>query len=303
MKLSNSDSRLRLCLARHVSQVIIHFCIYKLPGGRVPFSSEIIKLLVVPQSKIFAQMFSRPRKLVLLIGAASAVPYPVSTNPMYETSEYYAQDLAINEVSAGHVRLAALPLSSTIDLAHMVTPVTPASPSSPYELTEITPVTEPTSSTTSESTGITPVSQSTSSSSLRFTESTSLPIPTSSPQITSTRNSALPAPVTVGESPTQPVPTSLSITTPAPAKNISTVTVTDWVTVTVDGARSSDPHATVPLAAGGPGPLGTQTWGSETAPMTITTGHRNSSASRRPELPGGFLGGPPLRSGEAQPKE
>lgn len=250
-------------------------------------------------------MSSRPQKLVLLIGAARAVPYPVSTNPVYETSEHYAQDLATNEVSADHVHLAALPPSSTIDLAHMVTPVTPASPSSLYELTEITPVTEPTSSTTFELTEITPVSQSTSSSSPGFTETTPLPIPTLSPQIisTSTRNSALPAPVTVGESPTQPVPTSLSITIPAPAKSISTVTVTDWVTVTVDGARGGDPHATVPLAAGGPGPLGTQTLGSKTAPMTTTTGHRTSSASRRPELPGGFLGGPPLRSGEAQPKE
>lgn len=252
-------------------------------------------------------MSSRPRKLVLLIGAARAVPYPVPTNPVYEKSEYYAQDSAANEVSAGHVHLAALPPSSTIDLAHMVTPVTPASPSSPYELTEITPVNEPTSSTTLELTEITPVSQSTSSSSPKFTETTPLPIPTPSPQTTSTWSSVLPAPVTVDESPTQPVPTSLSTTIPATGKNISTVTITDWVTVTVAGERGSHPHATVPLASGDPGPLETQTWGAGTVPMTIATGHRNSSASTRPELPGGFLGGPPLhhtdRSDEAQPKE
>lgn len=221
-------------------------------------------------------MPSRSRNLILLIGVARAVPYPVSSNPAHDTSEPCVQDSAAHEDVAGSVYLqvVALPPSSTADLANLVTPVTLTPSSSRYELTEITPVPAPAPSTSFELTEITPV-----------------PVHASSLGTTFTTSSVSLTPSTEGESPAQPPPTSPSIT--VSAAHIGTVTITNWVTVT--------------MPAGGPGPDETQMPESETVPITIIPVTYNSSASRRPELPGGFLGGPPRANnddlGEAQPKE
>lgn len=224
-------------------------------------------------------MSSRSRNLVLLIGVARAVPYPVSSNPAHDTSEPCVQDSAAHEDVAGSVYLqvVALPPSSTADLANLVTPVTLTPSSSRYELTEITPVPTPILSTSSELTEITPV-----------------PVHTSSRVTTFTTSSVSPTPSTEGESPAQPPPTSPPIT--VSASHIGTVTITNWVTVT--------------MPAGGPGPDETQMPESETVPITVIPVTYNNSGSRMPELPGGFLGGPPGLpradnddSGEAQPKK
>lgn len=207
-------------------------------------------------------MSSRSRNLVLLIGVARAVPYPVSSNPAHDTSEPCVQDSAAHEdvVGSVYLQVVALPPSSTADLANLVTPVTITPSSSRYELTEITPVPAPAPSTSFELTEITPV-----------------PVHASSLATTFTTSSVSLAPSTEGENPAQPPPTSPSIT--VSAAHIGTVTITNWVTVT--------------MLAGGPGPVETQMPESETVPMTIIPVTYNSSASRRPELPGGFLGGPP----------
>lgn len=223
-------------------------------------------------------MSSRSRNFILLIGAARAVHHPVSSNTTHDTSEPRVQDSAAIEDAAGslHLQVVALPPSSTVDLANLVTPVTLTPSSSRYELTEITPVTAPAPSTSSELTEITPV-----------------PVHTSSRGTTFTTSSVSPTPSTKGETPAQPPLTSPSITISATGKHIGTVTITNWVTVT--------------MPAGGPGPDETQMPESETVPITIIPVTYNSSASRRPELPGGFLGGPPGANnddlGEAQPKE
>lgn len=236
-------------------------------------------------------MSSRPRNLVLLIGAARAVPYPVSLNQAHNTSEPHVQDSATNDDTAGYVRLVALPPSSTADLANLVTPVTPHSSSTHYELTEITPVTEPTSSTPYELTEVTPVTtpyelteitpvpKPTSTTSSELTEITPVPVPTSSPRTIFTISSVSSTPTTDGETPPQPILTPPSITIPATGQHIGTVTITDWVTVT--------------LPVESPRPAETQMSDSETVPITIIPITYNSSASRRPDLPGGFLGGPP----------
>lgn len=223
-------------------------------------------------------MSSRSRSFILLIGAARAVPHPISSNPTHDTLDPCVQDSAADEDVAGsvHLQVVALPTSSTADLANLVTPVTPTPSSSRYELTEITPVPALAPSTSSELTEITPV-----------------PVLTSSRGTTFTTSSVSPTPSTEGETPAQPPPTSPSITISATGKHIGTVTITNWVTVT--------------MPAGGPGPDETQMPESESVPITISPVAYNSSASRRPELPGGFLGGPPRAHnddlGEAQPRE
>ncbi|KAI7782691.1 hypothetical protein LA080_013027 [Diaporthe eres] len=100
-------------------------------------------------------------------------------------------------------------------------------------------------------------------------------------------------PTTDGGTSPQPLLTLSSSTAPTTRQHIGTVTITDWVTVT--------------LPAGGPVPVETQASSSETVPITIIPVSYNSSASRPPEIPGGFLGGPPRpntdESGEARPKK
>lgn len=247
-------------------------------------------------------MSSRSRNIVLLIGAARAAQHPVSSDSMHGTPEPHVQDPAARNDAAVYVRLVALPPSSTVDLANLVTPVTPDSSSTSYELTEITPVPEPTSST-SELTEITPV----------HTSSTS--------QTTFTSSSVSTDPTTESGSSAQPVLTSPSITTPASTgQHIRTHTSTDWVTVTLPtsspepvetvqhtGTITSIDWVTVTLPAFDPEPVETQTSRSKTVPITISPVTSSSSATRRLELPGGFLGGPPQpkidRSGETQPRE
>lgn len=249
-------------------------------------------------------MSSRPRNFIILIGAARAVPYPVPSNSTHDPSERHFQFSVANDDAAGHVRLIASTPSSTIDLADLVTPVTPSStidlgnlvtPVNPasstvYELTEITPVTEPTSSTQSELTEITPVPES-----------------TSSPQTIYTITPVPPSPTTESATPAQSLPASPSITTPSTGRHISTFTITDWVTVTVAGTPGNDPATTTTLPAGSPGPTETQTSGSETVPITVIPVNPNRSMSRRPDLPGGIMGGPPQpnvdETGEDEPKE
>lgn len=225
-------------------------------------------------------MSSRSRNFILLIGAARAVPYPISSIPAQDTSEPRVQDSAANEDVEGsiHLQVVALPPSSTTDLADLVTPVTLTPSSSRYELTEITPVPLPAPSTSFELTEITPV-----------------PVHTSSRGATYTTSSVSPVPSTESETPAQPLLTSPSLSISETGQHVGTVTITNWVTVT--------------MPAGGPGLDETQMPESETVPITVIPVTYNSSASRRPELPGGFLGGPPGPpranngdSGEAQPK-
>lgn len=223
-------------------------------------------------------MSSRPLKFVLLIGAARAVP----SDPTPSTSESHAQDSAANDDAALHVRLVALSPSSTTDLANLVTPITLTPSSTPYELTEITPVPEHTPSTSDELTEITPVPVCTSSASSELTEVTPVPVHTSSPQTTST-SSSVPIPtVTESQTPAQSPLTSPSTTISATGQHAGTVIITDWVTVTLPG----------------PGPGETQMPGSETVPITIIPVTYSNSANRRPELPGGFFGGPPRLANE-----
>lgn len=209
-------------------------------------------------------MSSRSRNFILLIGAARAVPYPVSSNPAHDTSEPHLQDSAAHEDVAGsvHLQVVALPPSSTADLANLVTPVTLTPSSSRYELTEITPVPAPAPSTSFELTEITPVSVHASSHGTTFTTSSVSPVPS-----------------TESETPAQPLLTSPSISISATGQHIGTVTITNWVTVT--------------MPAGGPGPDETQMPESETVPITVIPVTYNNSGSRMPELPGGYLGGPP----------
>lgn len=208
-------------------------------------------------------------------------------NPTHDTSERNVEDPAASGDAADYVRLEILPSSSTadsanlqnlvtpvtpsstIDLAHLVTPISPSSISIPYELTEITPV----------------------------------PKSTSSPRPTITISSAPPTPTT--EAQTAPFPTSSSVATPATGEQ-STIIITDWVTVTLSGSPPNDPNDTTALPEGGPEPAETQTQTSVTIPLTVGQVHHGSCTSRRPEVPGGILGGPSPNTyelGEAQPRE
>lgn len=184
-------------------------------------------------------MSSPPRTFVLLIGAASAFPYPISSNPTQDTLEHNLNLSAANGSTAGYFRLAALPPWSTADAANMVTPVdvstsavltdivTPIDACScsitQYELTEITPV---------------PVSESTSSSRTFVTTSSV-------------------GPTSTGEAEIAP----------------NTITITDWVTVTLPGPAPNDT-----------GPV--------TVPISVGPLRCGNMVSRRPEMPGGILGGP-----------
>lgn len=232
-------------------------------------------------------MTSRPQTFVLLIGAARAVPYSTLSNPTHDIPERNVEDSAANGDAADYVRLEILPSSSAADTANLqnlVTPVTPSFTVDPAHL--VTPIGPSSNSILYELTEITPVPQ-----------STSITRPTT------TISSASPTPTTEAQTP--PLPTSSSVTTPAIGEH-NTIIITDWVTVTLPGPPPNDPNDTTALPEGCPQPTEAQTAGSVTFPLTAGQVHHGSSTSRRPEVPGGILGGPSPNTdelGESQPRE